>query len=214
MRMVKFKSGILAIAAVLSVAVALPAVVAAEDAKTEESTTHDVKTEEHRSSAAKEQQEQARKQAQTNVKERVEVVKTRLENAKLKTCESHEQVIKNIMARISDRGQKHLDLFTTIADRTEKFYEDKGKVLSNYEQLVADVAAKKAAAQAAVNKFKSEGTAFNCNGENPKGVVTGFKDNHQSGVEALKAYRTAVKNLIVGVKSVNGSESSDNGGAE
>jgi hypothetical protein len=133
---------------------------------------------------------------------------TRLADAKLKACQNREKAINNIMSRIADRGQKQINLFTSIAERTEKFYADKGKTLSNYDALVAEVNAKKAAAQTAVDAVKDGSVTFKCDGSDPKGAASGFKDALKSEIAALKAYRTSVKNLIVGVKSVQGSTTS------
>jgi hypothetical protein len=136
---------------------------------------------------------------------------TRLADAKLKACQNREKAINNIMSRIADRGQKQLDLFTSIAERTEKFYSDKGKTLSNYDALVANVTAKKDAAQTAVDSIKASSVTFKCDGTDPKGAAQTFKDSLKSEIEALKAYRSSIKDLIVGVKSVQGSTtSSDN----
>ncbi len=126
----------------------------------------------------------------------------RLAEAKLKACQKRETAINNIMARIANRGEKHLDVFNKIAERTEAFYVAKGKTLSNYEALVADVDAKRAAAQAAVDAIKATSVSFKCDGTDPKGMASSFKDSLRSEIAALKAYKTAVKNLIVGVKSV------------
>ena len=133
---------------------------------------------------------------------------TKLAGAELKACQNREKAINNILARISDRGQKQLDLFTTIATRTETFYTDKGKTLSNYNALVADVTAKKAAAQTEVDTIKADSITFKCDGTDPKGAVSSFKDALKSEIAALQAYRTSVKNLIVGVKSVQGTTTS------
>jgi hypothetical protein len=127
---------------------------------------------------------------------------TKLTEAKLRVCQNRQHAITNIMARIADRGQKQLTLFSTIASRTETFYTDKGKTLSNYDALVADVTAKAATAQTAVDTIKSDSTGFSCDGSDPKGFVASFKDSLKSEISALQAYRTSVKNLIVGVKSV------------
>jgi len=129
---------------------------------------------------------------------------TKLADAKLKACQNREKAITTIMSRIADRGQKQLDLFTSIATKTETFYTDKGKTLSNYNALVSDVTAKRAAAQTTVTAIKTDSTAFNCTGTDPKGAATAFKNALKSEISALKDYRTAVKNLIVGVKSVQG----------
>lgn len=133
---------------------------------------------------------------------------TKLADAKLKACQNREKAINNIMGRISDRGQKQLDLFSSIATKTETFYTDKGKTLSNYDALVADVTAKKAAAQTEVDAVKAGSVTFACDGTDPKGAVASFKETLKGEIEALKAYKTAVKNLIVGVKSVQGTTSS------
>jgi hypothetical protein len=128
--------------------------------------------------------------------------------AQLKSCQNRQKAITNIMARISDRGQKQLTLFGTIATRVEAFYTDKGKTLSNYDALVADVNAKAATAQIAVNATNSAGSGFSCDGTNPKGFVSLFQASLKSEISALQDYRTSVKNLTVGVKSVQGTVTS------
>lgn len=133
---------------------------------------------------------------------------TKLADAKLKACQNREKAINNILSRISNRGQKQLDLFTSIATKTETFYTNKGKTLSNYDALVADVTAKQAAAQKIVNTVKADSVTFKCDGTDPKGAVSSFKDALKSEIAALQAYRTSVKNLIVGVKSVQGNTTS------
>ncbi len=135
---------------------------------------------------------------------------TKLPEVKLKVCQIREKSIDNIMSRIAERGQKQLDLFTTIATRVETFYTTKGKTLSNYDALVADVNAKKAAAQAAVDQVKSDKANFKCDGTDPKGAADSFKNDLKLEISALKDYRTSIKNLIVGVKSVQSTTTSSN----
>jgi phosphotransferase system HPr-like phosphotransfer protein len=133
---------------------------------------------------------------------------TKLADAKLKACQKREKAINNIMSRVSDRGHKQLALFTSIATKTEAFYADKGKTLSDYDALVSDVTAKKAAAQTAVDAVKGESVTFKCDGTDPKGAAASFKEALKSEITALKDYKTSVKNLIVGVKSVQGATTS------
>lgn len=131
-------------------------------------------------------------------------VSNRLQGDKLKQCLARETKIDNAVSRIRDRGQKQLDLFTTIATRTEVFYTRNGKTLSNYSALVSVVNTQKVVSQQAVTALKSQKLSFSCNGTDPKAVGTAFKSALQTQNQALKDYRTAVKNLIVGVKSVTG----------
>lgn len=136
-------------------------------------------------------------------KEHREAIGEKLTAKKLKACENRQASINNRTARISDRGTKHLALFTSIAERAEAFYAKKGKVLANYDALVAEVEAKKAAAQTAVDTIATSKATFTCEGNDPKLAVADFKANLTLRNTALKEYRTAVKNLIVGIKSVN-----------
>lgn len=150
----------------------------------------------------------------TAAQENREAARGRLDDARQRACENRQKAITNIMARISDRGQKQLELFTLIAERTQQFYASMGRNVGNYDALVADVAAKRTVAQAAVSAVATSSDTFACDGEDPKGVATIFRDNLKSEIEALKAYKTAVKNLIVGVKSAQGqAASAENGGS-
>lgn len=130
----------------------------------------------------------------------------KLAQGRLKACENRQKAITNIMSRIADRGKKQLALFGTIATRTETFYMNKGKTLSTYNSLVADVNAKAATAQTAVSNLSTESTGFTCGGSNPKGFVSSFQAGLKTEIGALQDYKTSVKNLIVGVKSVQSTD--------
>ena len=141
---------------------------------------------------------EAKKKAQAAA----EAAKTRLKDTRLKACQNREKRITNLMNNMTDRASRQVMVFTRIAERTQNFYMEKGKTLSNYDALVADVYAKKAAAEAAIAKTGSTKTEFSCTANDPKGVSATFKENVKAQTEAMKAYKTAVKNLIVGVKSL------------
>src|ERR1700757_77598 len=85
----------------------------------------------------------ARQAVEQRVADKKEAAQTRLADAKLKACQNREKAITNIMSRLADRGQKQLNLFSTIADKVEAFYSAKGKTVSNYDALVADLTRKK-----------------------------------------------------------------------
>jgi hypothetical protein len=152
--------------------------------------------------------QERRETAQANATDRQEAGQARLADAKLKACQKREQKINATMARMAERGTRHIAVFTKISERTQAFYTKKGRTLSNYDALVTEVEAKKAEAEAAVKATKDTSVSFACDGTDPKGVAASFKENLKAQNEALKAYKTAVKNLIVGVKSVQGTTSS------
>jgi hypothetical protein len=96
---------------------------------------------------------------------------------------------------------------STIAERTEKFYTDKGKTVTNYDDLVAAVNNAKTTTQADVANLKTLiGNGFDCSGDNPKGTAASVKAAIEQTRTDMKAYKTAVKNLIVAVKSVQGDQ--------
>lgn len=125
---------------------------------------------------------------------------------KLKVCEQRKGNITSIIDRVVKRTQNQIDLFDKIATRTKTFYANKGKTLSNYDELVAAVTAAKTKAETDLQTIKNN-SDFSCSSDDPSGDVSGFKAAVKQEIQDLKAYRTAVKNLIVGVKSVQGEES-------
>lgn len=163
---------------------------------------------EEKRAAAQKRAEEARaaaqqraEEAKMRAEERVTETKQRLEGAKLKACEAREKRIEATMGQMTKRGENHIAVFTKIADRVKAFYEEKGRTVANYDELVAAVDTKKAAAEEAVGQAQSVSDVFSCDSDNPKIASQEFREAHQAQVAALKEYRTAVKNLIVGVKS-------------
>lgn len=152
---------------------------------------------EEKKAAARERAETAKSRAQ----EKVTQAKERLEGAKLKACEAREKRITQTMEQMSKRGTHHIEVFSKISDRVQAFYTEKGRTVENYEALVADVAAKKQAAEQAVANAQAVGSVFSCDSDSPKIASLEFREAHKTQVAALKEYRTAVKNLITAVKS-------------
>ena len=67
--------------------------------------------------------------------------------------------------------------------------------------IVAAVTATRQSAEAQVGATAQLGQAFTCGSEDPLGTAAAFKASLEMQKTAMKAYKTAVKNLIVGVKS-------------
>lgn len=118
-----------------------------------------------------------------------------------KSCEARQAVVTKIVNRAVIRGNNIVDVFTTITTRTESFYVEKGNVLSNYEALVAGVAAKKAAAQTQILTVQNL-PGLTCPITDSKTALASYKSEIAKEIQALKEYKTAVKNLVEGVASV------------
>ncbi len=142
-------------------------------------------------------------QSSSTTKDNSSVGQAHMTAGLLKACQNRQAAITNIMLRIDTRAQNQIALFSTIATRVENFYVSQGKTISNYNQLVAAInqAAIKANTDFATLKTSS---AFSCTATNPKGMVTTFQSYLKLEISDLQNYRSAVKNLIVGVASANG----------
>lgn len=177
------------------VACSLPLALSAEESRPEKSSPT---TEERHQMTQSERTQTEREHTQT-----------KLHDAKLRVCQNWQKLITTIMSRIVEREQKHINLISTIAERVEHFYAIKGRVVANYDTLVAEVATKKDSAQVAVNAIKASSTTFNCDADDPKGIANTFKESVRQAAAAIAAYKTAVKNLIVAVKSAQGTASGE-----
>lgn len=134
--------------------------------------------------------------------ERVEAkraeVTEKLDQKRLEVCEKRASKINNIVTRSAASSERHLSVFQKIAERTQAFYADKQLTTDNYDQLVATVEEKEAEAAAAIEAAKE--VTFDCAEQDAKKVGTTVRDLMKAQHAALKEYRTAIKDLIVGVK--------------
>lgn len=121
--------------------------------------------------------------------------------AKLRACTNRETEIKKSLAHVAERATNHIAVFSKITERTQTFYEKKGKVLDSYDALVADVAAKKTAAEAAVANVKAVSEVFTC-GDNPQAALQSVRDVLKAKRSAMQTYKQSVRQLIVDVKSL------------
>lgn len=134
----------------------------------------------------------------------------RLNGAQLKACQARENAIKKRSDQLTKMATNMEEKFDSIAQRVKDYYTSKvlpsGKTVSNYDSLVSDIGTKKSAVQAALTKAQDDLAGFNCDGSDPKGQMMAFKEDMKAVKKALKDYRTSIKNLIVAVHSVTGTE--------
>lgn len=137
---------------------------------------------------------------------------THLTDAKLKSCQARENAIKNRSTHLVNLVTTMESKFDAIATRVEEYYTSKvvpsGKTVSNYDSLVADIQTQKTAVQSALTTAQTNST-FDCTSADPKTQMTQFRTDMMAVQSALKDYRTSIKNLIVAVHSVTGTENSE-----
>lgn len=143
---------------------------------------------------------------------RSEEFKNRLSEIKLKSCEAREDAVKNRGNSLMKLSVKMVGKFDAISKRIQEFYTIKllpnGKVVTNYDSLVADINTKKSAVETAIKNVPDAST-FDCSSDDPKGLMTTFREGMQKVKTALHEYRTSIKNLLVAVKRVAGDDADE-----
>jgi len=143
---------------------------------------------------------------QQKLADKKEARTTRLQEKRLEICEKRQTTINDIVLRGTQKNTKQLGVFQGIEDKVVAFYEDKKLSSDAYTAALADADAKQAVAVAAIEV--SAETTFDCataDGEKPGAVI---KQAMLTRHQALKDYRTAIKELIVVVKKALGTRDS------
>lgn len=121
------------------------------------------------------------------------------EQSKQKTCEEQKARIETRLSRVAKQGNSQLAVISKIADKVDAFKTKKGYAVANYETLQANVATAKAAAQLAVDDAATA-PVIACSSDS-KAAVTAYKATVKKRTKAMKAYKEAVHNMLVAVKT-------------
>lgn len=131
-------------------------------------------------------------------------------NLKEKACEARQAAALKRGGQFEKLVIKMIENFDSIAKRVEDYYLTKlvpsGKTVSNYDVLVANIATAKQAVLDSLDTAQS--TSLNVNCATVKDDLTILRTDSQKLKTALHQYRTAIKNLIVAVRTANGSKGS------
>lgn len=156
---------------------------------------------------AAELQAEAAKKAEERQKQATEKQREdekKLQEARQKACENRRESFKTRMEGIAERSKKRLEVFDKIAERVEAFVKNKNLDVPNYDQLLADVQAKREALHDAHTVAKERADDFDCDKEEGKTNVLSFKEALSGEIDAFKAYKEALKTLIKAVKTAAG----------
>lgn len=131
-----------------------------------------------------------------------------------KACEARQKGIDVRTANYGTAAQRHLDVFNNIFTKVQQFHDSKQLNVSNYDALVATATAKQAAAQSAVAALKALNVQIDCTQADPASAVATIKSAVADARTSLQAYRSALKDLVVALKSAStaqtGTSSTDN----
>lgn len=129
-----------------------------------------------------------------------------LQDVKLKVCQNMSENVTRRSTHLVALVAKMEQTFTSIADGVEQYYLTKvvptGTTLPSYDALVADIATKKAVVDAMVQTTQTDAANFSCTGNNPAAQLILYRTDMQAVLKGLQDYRTAIKNLIVAVRTL------------
>lgn len=171
--------------------------------------TQNTETEKQRFETFKNQFEQRKQELQQQVQQKRAAVKEKLSTARKNVCDKRQVNINKIITNSNAQGTRNLAVFESIQARVIQFATQKNLTVANYDALVADADAKRAAAQAALDI--SGQTTFSCDDTDPSSPGKVVSDLMHTKHDALKDYRTAIKNLIVAVKQAAGDKTNTTG---
>ena len=131
-----------------------------------------------------------------------------LTETRLKVCQKKQNAIQKRSRQLVMTAENMLAKFSRIEERVKTYYSDKavpaGKTVANYDALVSEITAQKETVRANLDKALASSANFSCNSDNPKGQLSQFRTDMQAVKKSLKEYRTAIKNLIVAVRTASG----------
>lgn len=144
----------------------------------------------------------------TAIKTRLETMKTerqeKLDTRRLAACEKRQEKINNIFTKATEQNKKHLAVFQKIEEKVKQFYVDKNLSAEGYDAAVTLADEKEAAAVAAIEA--SVESTFDCAATDGAKPGSAIKEAAKTRREAIKEYRTAVKDLILVVKKHHGQQ--------
>ena len=128
-----------------------------------------------------------------------------------KACENRRESFKTRMETVITAVQHHGQTLDTLVGRIKTYVVDNNLTVPNYAQLLTDIETQKSLAQTIAQSAKEEGGNFDCSDSAAaKESLSGVSDAVKQEVDAISAYKNAVKNLIAAVKTAAAATGSAN----
>lgn len=124
-----------------------------------------------------------------------------------KACQAHQSELDAKISNYSVQAQKHLDTFTSIFTKVQQFQKDKGLSAANYGALVAIAQSKQTDAQGVVDALKAVSVTVDCSSNDPASAVATVKTAVKAAREALQAYRSSIKDVVVALQNAQDNSS-------
>ena len=122
-------------------------------------------------------------------------------NRQISRCAAQSDRITTIMNNSADQAARQLAIFRSIADKAVLFMNEKQLSVGGYAERAAELDTAHKQAEQSISNLKSAAEKFNCDNRQPRATVANFKSQAAKKRTALKHYKSAVRNLVVAIKT-------------
>jgi hypothetical protein len=137
---------------------------------------------------------------------------TKSKEQRAKTCVQIQKAVNNKLGAFNNHADKYLTRLNTLFTKVQAYQTEHNVSVANYDELVATATQKQSDATVAVEALKSLGTTIDCTSSDPASMLASVKSGATDSRDALKAYRTALKDIFVAL--VQASKTEDNATTE
>lgn len=122
-----------------------------------------------------------------------------------RSCETIQKAVVGRMSRLVEMANTMMSNFDKHSQRVQEYYltvlVPAGITVPNYDDLLADIAAKEAVVQTTIANARADVNNFNCDTNDPRTYIEEFRADMQAVKTALKEYRASIVRLIVAVRT-------------
>ena len=130
---------------------------------------------------------------------------------RLKICENREKTINNKVNAFGGHAESYLNRLDGIFEKVQAYQTEQQLPVSNYDELVQAVAGAQTDATTAVAALKVVAVNIDCSADDPAAGLSTVKEAAHEARDALKAYRTALKNLVKAMIQASDTTTDDSG---
>lgn len=124
-----------------------------------------------------------------------------------KTCAHIQKAVNNKLNAFDNHATTYLTRLNDVFTKLQSYQSTNNIQAANYDSLVQTATAKQVAATSAVAALKSLGSTIDCSSSDPASMLSDVKVGAASSRDALKAYRTALKDIVVALAQAQGGTS-------
>jgi len=128
-------------------------------------------------------------------------------SSQFRSCSARENTIKTRLINLTTFAENMAIKFDAIANKVKLYYTTtvlpNGKSINNYDSLVENIKTNKDTVTTTLTKAQNDANNFTCSETDPLQQMEIIREDMQTVKQALKDYRSAIKNLIVAIRPVS-----------